>query len=134
LNDDDAVSSSDVCTNKTVRLGKVSDCTIAGRFFRIRIVPTSARKENTVPRLLIRRKVAHFEQWKPGYDSHLSARQKAGLVEEHVLRNADDPSEVFLLFKADDFQKATEFAASDDLREKMQEAGVTDKPDIYFLT
>jgi hypothetical protein len=55
-------------------------------------------------------------------------------VEEHILRNAEDPNEVFLLFKADDFQKAREFAVSDDLREKMQEAGVTDKPDIYFLT
>jgi hypothetical protein len=59
-----------------------------------------------------------------------------GLVkfkEEHLLRNADDPNEVILLFEADDLQKAKEFAASADLREKMQEAGVVDKPDIYFL-
>ena len=87
-----------------------------------------------MPHVLVRHKVADFDQWKPGYDSHLSARLNAGLVEEHVLRNADDPNEVFLLFRADDLQKAKEFAASDDLREKMQEAGVTDKPDIYFLT
>jgi hypothetical protein len=40
---------------------------------------------------------------------------------------------VFLLFEADDIQKAKEFAASPDLRETMQEAGVIDKPDIYFL-
>ena len=40
----------------------------------------------------------------------------------------------FLLIEADDLQKAKEFAGSVDLREKMQEAGVVDKPDIYFLS
>ena len=67
-------------------------------------------------------------------DSHLPARQKAGLKEEHLLRNANDSNEVILLFEADDLQKAKEFAGSVDLREKMQEAGVVDKPDIYFLS
>jgi hypothetical protein len=41
---------------------------------------------------------------------------------------------VILLFEADDLQKAKEFAASADLREKMQETEVVDKPDIYFLS
>jgi hypothetical protein len=41
----------------------------------------------------------------------LPARQKAGLKELHLLRNADDPNEVILLFEADDLQKAREFAA-----------------------
>jgi hypothetical protein len=86
-----------------------------------------------MPYGLIRHKVADFAKWKPLYDAHLPARQKAGLKELHVLRNADDPNEVILLFEADDLQKAREFAASADLRETMQKAGVLDKPDIYFL-
>jgi len=48
--------------------------------------------------VLIRHKVADFAKWKPVYDGHLSARQKAGLKEEHLFRNADDPNEVLLLF------------------------------------
>jgi hypothetical protein len=84
--------------------------------------------------VLVRHKVADFSKWKPVYDAHLPARQKADLKEEHLLRNTDDPNEVILLFEADDIQKAKEFAASSDLRERMQEAGVIDKPDIYFLT
>jgi hypothetical protein len=83
--------------------------------------------------MLIRHKVADFAKWKPVYDAHASARQSAGLKEEHLLRNADDPNEVILLFSAQDLNKAKAFAASDNLRQAMQEAGVSDKPDVYFL-
>jgi hypothetical protein len=83
--------------------------------------------------VLIRHKVADFGKWKPVYDAHLSARQKAGLEEEHLFRNADDPNEVLLLFSAEDIDKAKEFNASDDLRRAMEKAGVSDKPDVYFL-
>ena len=79
------------------------------------------------------RNVADFAKWKPVYDAHLSARQKAGLTEEHLFRNADDPNEVLLLFSAEDIDKAKAFIASDDVRQTMAKAGVSDKPDIYFL-
>ena len=82
---------------------------------------------------MIRHKVADFGKWKPVYDSHSSARTAAGLKEEYLLRNADNPNEVILLFSAQDAGKAKAFAASDDLRQAMQRAGVTDKPDVYFL-
>jgi hypothetical protein len=39
-----------------------------------------------------------------------------------------------LLFETSDLDKARAFVSSDDLRQKMQESGVTDKPDGYFLT
>ena len=48
--------------------------------------------------VLIRHEVADFAKWKPVYDAHLPARQKAGLKEEHLFRNADAPNEVLLLF------------------------------------
>ena len=83
--------------------------------------------------MLVRHKVADFAKWKPVYDAHGSARQNAGLKEEHLLRNVDDPNEVILLFSAEDLEKAKTFAASDDLRQAMQKAGVSDKPEVYFL-
>ncbi len=83
--------------------------------------------------ILIRHKVADFAKWKPVYDAHGSARADAGLKEERVLRNIDNPSEVVLLFSASDLNKAKQFATSDDLRQRMQQAGVNDKPDIWFL-
>ena len=83
--------------------------------------------------MLVRHKVADFDKCKPAYEAHASARQNAGLKEEHLFRNAEDPSEVILLFSAEDIDKAKAFAASDDLRQAMQRAGVSDKPDVYFL-
>ena len=83
--------------------------------------------------LLIRHKVADFASWKPAYDAHGPARANAGLKEERLLRSIDNPNEVVLLFSAQDLNKAKQFGASDDLRQRMQQAGVTDKPDIWFL-
>ena len=83
--------------------------------------------------LLVRHKVADFAKWKPVYNDHLAARQKAGLKEVHLLRNIENPNEVILLFSVEDPDKAKAFAASDDLRRAMQKAGVSDKPDVYFL-
>jgi hypothetical protein len=87
-----------------------------------------------MPYLLVRHKVSDFSKWKAAYDGHEPARQKAGLKEEHLLRNMDDPNEVVLLFQAAEIAKAKEFGQSADLREAMQAAGVVDKPDIYFLS
>jgi heme-degrading monooxygenase HmoA len=83
--------------------------------------------------VLVRHKVCDFATWKPVYDAHLPARQKAGLKEVHLLRNTENPNEVILLFSAEDLDKAKAFAASDNLRQAMQKAGVSDKPDVYFL-
>jgi hypothetical protein len=83
--------------------------------------------------LLVRHNVADFAQWKPAYDAHLAARQKAGLREKNLLRSINNPNEVVLLFEAEDLTRAQAFSESSDLREAMQKAGVVGKPDILFL-
>ncbi|MCX7394257.1 MAG: hypothetical protein NTW75_09035 [Planctomycetales bacterium] len=83
--------------------------------------------------LFIRHKVSNFAAWKDSYDSHAASRASAGLTELHLLRSIDNPNEVVMLFSVADLNKAQAFAASDDLRSAMQKAGVTDKPDVYFL-
>ena len=50
-----------------------------------------------------------------------------------LFRNADDPNEILLLLAWDDLERARLFADSDDLHEAMTRAGVTDRPDIWFL-
>jgi hypothetical protein len=84
--------------------------------------------------VLIRHQVADFPSWKVAYDTHAAARGAAGLKEERLLHNVDKKNEVVLLFSASDLKKAKEFGASSDLRQAMQVAGVTDTPDVYFLT
>ena len=83
--------------------------------------------------LLIRHKVRDFSEWKRGYDAHLPKRTEAGLTEKHLLRSVSDANEIVLLFQAKDLGQAKAFAESADLRQTMQNLGVLDKPDIYFL-
>ncbi len=87
-----------------------------------------------MPHLLVRHIVADFAKWKPVYDTHLAARQTAGLREKNLWRGVDNPNEVVLLFEAEDLKRAQAFTASPDLREAMQKAGVVGKPDILFLS
>ena len=84
--------------------------------------------------LMIRHKVASFDQWKLVYDAHQSARDEADLKTLHLWCNQDDPSEVFILFEASDIAKARALIGSADLKERMQAAGVQGPPDIAFLT
>jgi hypothetical protein len=83
--------------------------------------------------LLIRHRVEDYKKWRAEYDRHLPARQRAGLKEAHVLRDIENPHEVVVLFEVSDLAKAHQFAASSDLREAMNKAGVTDKVHIHFL-
>jgi hypothetical protein len=83
--------------------------------------------------MLVRSKVRDFKVWKTAYDGHQAMRDNAGLTEKYLLRNADDANEIVILFEVQDLTRAKAFASSADLRERMQESGVVDKPDIYFL-
>jgi hypothetical protein len=87
-----------------------------------------------MPHMLIRHKVKDFGKWKPAYDAHRQARAAAGLKDLHLWHNVDDPKEIFLLFEASDVAKAKAFATSKDLKEKMTAAGVTGRPEIFFLS
>ena len=86
-----------------------------------------------MPHILIRHKVRDFATWKPVYEDHRPAREAAGLRDLHLWQNTDDPTEVVILFEAADVDRAKEFAASPDLKAKMEEAGVVGAPDIVFL-
>jgi hypothetical protein len=90
-------------------------------------------KETVMGLIIVRHKVKDFAAWKPAFESHTPAQTAAGLSNPRVFRSADDPSEVVILFDAQDIGKAKQFVGSPDLRSAMATAGVTDKPDIYFL-
>jgi len=86
-----------------------------------------------MPYLLIHHKVENFDTWKSAYDEHRDARDKAGLTELHLLRNAADRNDVVILFQAKDLERARTFAGSNDLRTAMQKAGVVGPPELIEL-
>ena len=83
--------------------------------------------------MLVRHKVEDYPAWKRAYDAHLQKRMEAGLTERHLFRSDDDLNEVWILFEAEDINRARKFAESVDLRWTMEKAGVIGKPDIFFL-
>lgn len=83
--------------------------------------------------IVIRHKVKDYDTWKVHFDAHSVKRAAAGSTGGHLLRGLDDPNEVVIFFKWDELDKARLFVESPDLREIMEKAGVTDKPDVYFL-
>ncbi len=83
--------------------------------------------------LLVRHRVRDFNEWKPVYDSHLGARERAGIKEKELLRDAEDSSLVFILFEVVDLERAKSFAGSAELREAMARAGVVGETEIRFL-
>ena len=45
----------------------------------------------------------------------------------------DDPNEIVIVFSWTGMDKAREFASSEDLKKVMEQAGIADKPDVFFL-
>lgn len=83
--------------------------------------------------LLVRHKVKEYHEWKRVFDTHKDAQRHSGLRIEKVMRNLYEPNEVFLLFEVTDLAKARGFVSSSEVTSAQAEAGVVDKPDIYFL-
>jgi heme-degrading monooxygenase HmoA len=87
-----------------------------------------------MPYLLVRHKVEDYERWKPVFDhDHGATRKRSGSKGGWILRNAFDPNELVILLEWDSSENARHFLNADETRKAMQQAGVTDEPDVYFL-
>jgi quinol monooxygenase YgiN len=83
--------------------------------------------------VLVRHKVADFARWKELFDSHLNARMRAGELGFHLFQSVNDPRDVTLLLDWDSVEHARQFMGSDELKAKMEQAGVVGAPDVQFL-
>ncbi len=85
-----------------------------------------------MPCLLIRHTVQDYSTWKAVFDEQADVRRANGSQGGRLFRSTEC-GEVLVLLEWDDLERARLFADSDDLREAMARAGVTDRPDIWFL-
>jgi heme-degrading monooxygenase HmoA len=83
--------------------------------------------------ILVQHSVEDYERWKSGFDNNQAVRQAAGSKGGTIFRSAEDPNRLTILLEWDNLDNARAFAGSDELREAMQQAGVTGPPDLYFL-
>jgi hypothetical protein len=83
-------------------------------------------------RVMVRSKVKDWDAWKKSFDGHMQKRMDAGLSDRVIAHTVGDNHMVTLVFAVADMAKAKAFMNSQDLKDKMKEAGVEGPPDIYF--
>ncbi len=82
--------------------------------------------------LILTHEVKDFSAWKTFYDADKPNRDKAGLVQRYLIRDAQRPNVVTLVFEAPNADAARAFTANPVLKEVMQKAGVLPPPTIVI--
>jgi hypothetical protein len=83
--------------------------------------------------VLVHHQVADYNNWRSVFDAALDFRHSGGECGCRIFRKAGDPNDLTLLFDWEDMEKATSYMTSDELRKKMQQAGVVGVPEINYL-
>lgn len=83
-------------------------------------------------RVIIRHKVKDWDAWKKSFDSHKQTRIDAGMSDRAIGYSVGDNHSVSVVFAITDQAKADAFMKSQDLKDKMKEAGVEGPPDIFY--
>ena len=74
-------------------------------------------------------------EWrKKAFDEHAGARGASGIVGHAVNRSVEQPNLVVIYLQAESLEQLRTFAASPNLKETMQKAGVQGQPAISFVT
>jgi heme-degrading monooxygenase HmoA len=83
--------------------------------------------------MLVQHDVQDYEAWKSVFDSVVDLRKRNGEKSYQILRQENGSTKLVALFEWDSLDNARKYAASPELEEAMQRAGVTGRPEILFL-
>ncbi len=83
--------------------------------------------------MIVRHRVANFENWKQVFDEMEATRRTHGWIGHEVHRDNTDPNLVTIVNHMKDLKGAKDYGGLPALREAMQRAGVTSAPEILFL-
>lgn len=86
-----------------------------------------------MPTLAAQLTIGDYAKWRPVFDKHKALRDKAGLVNVRVYRNADNPNELIVWSETSDPAKSREALSGPEIRSAMQEAGVVGPPKIHVI-
>ena len=82
--------------------------------------------------IFFQHRVQNYDTWKPVYDGDVERRNAAGLTEIGVYRKAGDENLVLLVWSADSIEGFKAMSNSEELKAKMQEAGVVSEPEVWI--
>jgi len=77
--------------------------------------------------------VQDYAKWKSVYDTLDSFHKRHGVKSAQIFRRTEDPNELVIVSEFDNAAAAHAFVQLDELKQIMQQAGVSDHPDIYVV-
>ena len=83
--------------------------------------------------VLVHHEVADYQNWRAVFDAALDFRHTGGECACRVFRRAGNPNDLTLLFEWEDLDRARGYMNSEELRNKMKQAGVVGVPKIHYL-
>jgi len=83
--------------------------------------------------MLMEFKVTDYAKWQSLFESRDSIRKPYGLTNYVAGKGLDDPKRVIVFLKMEDANKAKELTASQGMKDRMKEAGVTGTPTFTYL-
>jgi quinol monooxygenase YgiN len=83
--------------------------------------------------LFIKHKVADYSTWKKTFDEFAETRRAGGEKSFQIFHPENEPNNLYLMFEWDNIANAQNFMNSSELKSAMQNAGVTEEPQISFL-
>jgi quinol monooxygenase YgiN len=87
-----------------------------------------------MPTLVTQIKIDDYAKWRPIFNKNKPLRDRAGLRNVRVYRDADNPREIMVWSETPDPAKARGALSSPEFRNAMQEAGVVEPPKVYVLS
>jgi hypothetical protein len=84
-------------------------------------------------RMFVRHDVEDYEKWRQEYDGFDEKRTQMGVRGHGVYRAADGGLDVTAYHDFESLEDARSFADSPELKDAMQNAGVTSAPQIWFV-
>lgn len=83
-------------------------------------------------KVFVRHTVKDFEKWIEVFHSVEQMRRDNGELGYEIFATEDDPNHLLASFDWDELEHAKNFFASEDLKAKMDEAGVSMSPQIFY--
>jgi hypothetical protein len=84
--------------------------------------------------MIVSHSVKNYDQWRAAYDSFDDKRKAMGITGHAVNTLYDDDQTVIAYHQAESMDTLKAFMASDELKSRMAEAGVTSPPQATFWT
>ena len=92
-----------------------------------------SRSAEASVRMFVRHEVADYAAWRKSYDDFDATRRKMGVTAQAVYRSEGNPKDITVTHDFKTADKAKAFAASAELKARMEKAGVT-APKIWLTT